>query len=956
MPRNFDLRVQQEMNKRFGVEPYIYVEIEWTDGTRVAYSDRQINSDANTLPDILSIGSFKTTQEVTGSSDSSSTSITLSDTNGHIKKLLDNHDIHLRPVKVYLGFQGVENKALMFSGVVNSPMKWDERARTLELDVYSELEGTQTGFTMDDGLFPSMLPKDLDQPWPLCFGETCDQPPVSLTSTLKGILGTGQGVPDPTLGERICQARHILCPDLPKDDPYTIKGGPAATIGTGSSSQGFKLTIAPATEDIVIPRTTFVPDQDCLTKRFNEICGLLFQIEEQDKYKKDTLTIIGGNKFPQGKEIGLRIGEVTLRGTMTGESFAVLSMTHPDDTRIENPVCKPIAASYKTTVFGHDVGDALPQTLADCDLPLTSVTEVLGGSGESWEYYGQFEKGNFIWLAPGAEVVLDDYANRINVVSLIPGTVTRVTAFQTIGDTKLLMNVPVGRYSVHETDYGDYEAIEVHIHKPLSSYEGEKWDDEIFVSVVSSVGPNAVDVIEYLTDKYTTYKIDPASFAAVHASLEKYPVGFRLTDRQNALDVIKKIAYQNRCSVFIRQDVMYLTYLSEEPTSLRTLGVSDILMGSFSFNHTTTEDLVTQSNQKWSFANEDFTFSLKHNIGKYGVHEQDYDYFAYNIHELVEKSATFWMIRNSNTWRLVEFKTTIKNLDLDVYDCVTIDIPQFPTTKVVITSTEYDVDSNSVTFKAWTPILSGSKTPYVWAWPASQEATTEFPLPEEVNTVGDGNNLVVVPPSGTTLEADQGASTRPATAGDRFPSDLDDVKPSVDCEGTSNPDLEDVLEPVIGEFNAYDNYVKAQKDSVAFPSGGSQAPSDNGCDKATEPCCEATKHGFSGEQECPYEIKLEYHFVNGVSYTTEVGGGLPDREVCLCGEPGPECDFDVMVECHQFIVKEEALNFYNNHQTKIVPANTETICGKKHLRSIDPDDRIFTSDNEERDSEECFPR
>jgi hypothetical protein len=72
---------------------------------------------------------------------------------------------------------------------------------------------------------------------------------------------------------------------------------------------------------------------------------------------------------------------------------------------------------------------------------------------------------------------------------------------------------------------------------------------------------------------------------------------------------------------------------------------------------------------------------------------KDHDYYTLNIYDNILKSATFWAIRDANIWKLVEFTTPLKHLALEVFDCVTLDLPDVAPApvKAVITAVKYDV-------------------------------------------------------------------------------------------------------------------------------------------------------------------------------------------------------------------------------------------------------------------------
>ena len=82
----------------------------------------------------------------------------------------------------------------------------------------------------------------------------------------------------------------------------------------------------------------------------------------------------------------------------------------------------------------------------------------------------------------------------------------------------------------------------------------------------SSVGPNTVDIMKYLIDTYTTLSYDNDSFNYCAEKLAAFPSNFALLETKNIIDVLRDIAFQCRCAIWISDDVFYMKYLPEEPT------------------------------------------------------------------------------------------------------------------------------------------------------------------------------------------------------------------------------------------------------------------------------------------------------------------------------------------------------------------------------------------------------
>jgi hypothetical protein len=924
MPRTFTTVMTDELNKQYGGESMLLLEVAWNGTTFHKYTDRKLNGAEVPEPRILQAGNFNSTTVINGGSDSKSVQVVLDDSDGVLRALIDDNDIHL--------FQGLPatESALMFEGVINSPLVWSEPERTLSFTVLSKREETEAGFTMEDGDFPYIPADQRGKAWPLVFGQVCNMEAVQVTALRKGFLAQGVGVPDPTLDERLCQANYLQCPLIPEEkktggivlrsDPI-LKGYQTyaewkqccdtwtAFLGGCSAINwdGRKVSMCGPVPFERKPPTRYIPDPQCVERKHQEICKILRDKELQESYVVNPFIVRGGENFPQGQKITIEIKDVRFEGVMTGESFLVSSTFHPALDDIDNPVCSEVPPAGWGWRYDEDYNNP-PTNIAECDAGGTNYQkDIRNGSAASWEYYESFEKGDFIWLPPGAEVRLTDESDLVHIVSLLPGVVNQVAAYRTYGDTALLTQLPTNLYTVHLEDYNGYQTTEIWLDKPLSEIEDVDWDDTLYVSFTSSVGPNPVDIITYLVGKYTDYTIDPTSFVAVGNYLTNYPSNFFIKERPNVMDLIGDIAYQARCAVFIRDNVVYITYLPAEPTSLKTLTESDILHGTFRFEHSRTESLETKHTISWSDGEAgvykddptDFEFILKHNVPKYGNFDASYDYYTYNIFELVEKSATFWMIRKANTWRYVEFETPMKHLDLDVFDCVTLDIVQFPTTKVVIESTAYNADSNTIKFRCWTPIRSGEDTPYYWAWPSQQAATAVFPLVSDASQEsGDGTGITVIPPTTHPLYGGYDPDVEyPATDGDRTPSDLDDSLPTLTCKVATGSEIADDIEPdvEIDEPLASANFQDKLASYDAGNAGGGGSGSDD--DESKGACGEEAW----GQSSCEYEVTVLYVSPATLTTTQTPTGNCKSAGPCKSAiNNGVVCTGPLWQMCHSF--------------------------------------------------------
>lgn len=912
--RVFPTAIRGGLSRRLGSEPVIVAEIEFVKGSPLAFSTAKLNGLDEPKPQIVSTGSLDSTTLATLSSDSQSTSIVLSDLDGTLKTLIDTNDISLGKVTFSLCFQGVpfSERAQLLQGVIFSPVVYSTINKTLSFSVVSTVSDSDVGFSMDDGDFPDIPEDQRGLAWPMIFGTVCAVKTLPLKPIFKGTLNEPLGAIDPTIPLRLCQAYKLQCPpvydpqfadkirelELARDQAYedlekamkdagqpmsgTQVGGRGITVNMRfwsaaqlalacmtAENRGFphgivlvdipgcltptfkKLAIAKEHEENITNalREATSRQNVCLEARQSQICKILTEREQQSPYVKSSVQILGGDKFPQGAVINIRIGSVKYIGIMTGTSFAILGVTHPSSLDVENPPCMDVDTGYATE--GIPSFDFPPTLVADCDSK-PELGEVLYGPGASWRYFFDFKAGAFIWLPSGTDVFLEESSTLTHIVSLIQGSVTQVAAYRTFGDAKILTEVDPSEYTVFIRDFGDYIITELQLNRRLSEIPDEKWDDELYVNFQSVVGPNPVNVIKYLIEKFTTYTWDPTSFAAVTTALAKYPVNFVLRERTSVTTLIREIVFQSRCAVTIRGDVVYLTYLPAEPASLRTLTAANILRDTFDTTTTRTEDLATKHIISWQQTeakaypdlNTEEVLSLRHNVGRYGSSETSYNYFSQNTFSTIEKSATFWLIRQSNSWVYAEFETTLANLDLDVYDCITVSYPGFVTTKCIIEEMNVDFDRFTIRFKCWTPFLAGTSVGYKWAWPANLAAGSLFPDPDYKDR-GDGLGKTVRPPVGHPLRQGYNLNTptRLSTDGDKNPSDLDDVFPTARCARATPAEFSADIAPTLPPFEAqaWSNFADAldgkggvvRSDRSGGPAGGGGGPRKkrkrNGC-------------------------------------------------------------------------------------------------------------------------------
>lgn len=764
--RNISAGSLAKLAENFATEPVNIIEIQWqVDGNYIAYADDtdlslQLNTGIMELGDLDAVLQLEggTVQEI---------SVSLDDTDGTLKEIINNNDIHKRPVRVYQWFKGLplSDKFLLFHGQINSPIVWKEADRTLSFSVVSKLEDKEIGFSPEEGQFDNLPWHLIGKPWPMCFGTVLDVPAVQVTEEPNGQLMEGLGFHDFTIQPQITAIRQVAASLDGLALYYGLAAGVAAFNGDEELEQQLEAQAAQFAVQAV--------------QTASQVPPLLETYFEQVATEKDSIRILNGNKFPQGTTLTLafeatRSGNpnavAKITGSFSGDIFTISKRIHPERANFPPKV-------WPAALF------------LSWDGPVTGAS----GSIATGEIIG--DSAGFFWADAGSRVYIDGHRPVEFVASIVPGTVLKVSAKRAVEGAEELFTVPESYYTVFTRNYGTIDAVIISLNRPLTSYFGEGWADEIYFSFVSDIGPNTVDILEYLIDLYTEYPVNTDSFNYVRDKVENYPSNFALLTRKNLIDTLQEISMRARCALWLT-DEFNIRYLPEEPDTVGTITESDIVPAqSLELHHTPTEDLVTKLTALWreSYAAEEPNkIILRHNVKKYGIQEREIDWYIYNNQELVLKSATFWLIRWANTWKRLKFSTPIKHLALETLDGVTLDFTQnyIANGPILgqIEEAKYNSADRAIDFSVWTPVKAGTMVAYDFAFPAAVDPEFQFPTVPEViagNAGGDGIG------AGARGQSSQGAGgvgdlgqdndlfdRGYSDKGDKFPSDVNDVAPA----------------------------------------------------------------------------------------------------------------------------------------------------------------------------------
>lgn len=777
MVRQINAAALDAIAKTRGLESIILVRVFWTDSDIITYSDRE-HLDVGVVGGILEVSNLDSVFNTLTGSASQNVTIKLNDTDGHIKQIFNNVDIHKRPVQILQWFDGLplSESFIIYEGMINSPIEWVEHERTLSFEVITQLEDVLTGFSVEDGDFIDVPQDFIGKAWPMPFGTVVNVPALRLDDIVTGALANDTGVPDPYLG---AQAGYSDC-----------QSGKQLAIAACLSSVGAKLQfegdlggagLAVFNKGVQYQQRA----QDMIrqvAQQSNRASQTYNGVKRDLEIRFDSshLTILNGSKFLQNIPVGVKIGQAHFFGVFNGDDFSVISKRGPypwetnqsGDSSAGSGGSDPVNIEYDKIDFLErglfDLGTTDDLGADDFVTPTDQdkIEDPCGphnlilpggcnkgdsnrGAQNSQTYHG------LLYIPAGSPVKPDTNYPIRYILSIIPGTlVLGVAAERSFVNrsagtlSKTLVGVPGDYFTISEQTFGSITALVLTLKQPLSSIEdipfrttpgahaSIDWSDEIYVTLQSPVGPNTVDIIQYIINRWAPhFAIDTASFNHVRTKVANYPSNFCLFDRKELFTILKEIAYQARCAVFLKNNTFYIKYLPEEDDPVETITETDVVWQSVQVGCTRTEDISTRITGTWKenyFQKLPHKIVLMNNLAKYGLHEKSIDFYIYTDFLCVQKSLAFITMRESNVWKTLKLKTFITKLKIESLDTVTFDfsrdwIANGPVNGL-IQKCNFDSDKLEIDLEVQLPILLGTITTYVNYHPSEADIN---PIQEE---------------------------------------------------------------------------------------------------------------------------------------------------------------------------------------------------------------------------------
>lgn len=676
-----------------GVEPVIVVRVYWGGSTYTNYSDRKFSNDA-LVGKLLQISGIEDIVDINQNASSVELTVMLDDTDGSIKAIYDNVDIHKTYVQILQWFKGIpfSDAFVIFEGEIASPITWSEGARTLTFNVMTKLESTEVGFAAEEGQF-TFFPADLaGQAWPVVFGSVNGVSLLPITDPASAVLASGFGIVDDEVWEAELQdLSDAISEALDKErEAYQLHLNNAFIAGA------FK------------PFGGSLPDDPDLAEQYDNAAQQFYAQANQYAEERIKLQLERQQKeleYDQQKALEFRVLPITSTNLPTG---------FPIRVEIGNYTANAL-------VIG---GQIILTALVEKPDPNMKIGTNAYGFGDKLDTYERQDRGQkFVWVDGGTAIKIFGLP-RYYIASLGLVNVINVWAQSKYGRSV----VPRNWYTVVPVNYNGMLATQIIFPTPITSYPGEWQDGDIQIDCTSAIPPNAVDIMLWAITTYSTLGYDVNSFNYVRARVNAFPMNFCLTERKNIVQFLQEIAFQARCAIWINDRKFFLRFLPEALAPVETLTDADIEVDSVTVTSTDTERLVTKFTAEWradSFQDKPCKIIFRYNIQKYGLHEETYDFYAYNQQACVEVAAQFWMIRKSSTWKYINCKALLHKLRIETFDPVQFSfaenlVANGPVTGIVEKAT-FNPDDDTIEISAWLPVRLGEMSEYQFAYPFDKQ-------------------------------------------------------------------------------------------------------------------------------------------------------------------------------------------------------------------------------------------
>lgn len=784
---------RQYLSQATGNDPIIVVGIEWMLGNIQWYATRSLDSGiGNFTANIIDLGSIRVQTKTDNTSTCGSVTVTFDDSDGQMKSYIDNEIIEKAPAWIYLGFVGMApaDYVLLFQGVTVGPAKWSEGVRHVTFDLELVVDSHELGYSATIQDFKDINPEAQGIPWPIIFGTCAHVPALHIRRHAEGRLQ--------------CSCRFYV------EKPYTVnQNSNDLTLTDNPDVFSFLLDANPLKNVLYIENGENFPQGVPVQIMIDDVVfqgrflGTSFIVEKSNLPKYSDISIDHRGSDNDAKNYNVLWIKADSSGTIPNISNSYCYFYAPNKIEWYNkcikqdgakcwfryPFVSPMSLKPKLMNFGDSITsvygiskNGMAQDIAGMiyeaklkmkwrramkgKLPfgtlITQIKNLVSRASCWWTAYA--DASVRLWNEMDPDIYI---ASLLTMKSITAVFGKRTVEGQDGKTRKIFVQIPESYYQiqyasnfpVHSEEPGapDFYPTGVLFFKPLCDYPGQNWDDEIWVSGTSSIGPNPIDILQWVFTKFSNLAIDFGSFAEAKSRTNALKANFAIFEKRSALKFAEDVSLQCRCGLVLDSGAAKLVYLPLPPATVASFDESYIEMKSLEMSCTPTQDVITKLVASWSESYRDkhrlaevrelLTREFEHilsslikedrrtrsdtrylvyrnNIGLYGLHTREVSCFIFNDEDSIAKFLSFWGYRWSNSWRLAKINVPLMGAMLQPYDGVVIQFTQDYITQGlsavlgVVDSVELNYHELSVSLTLWLPVVIGTDfINSLGAWP-----------------------------------------------------------------------------------------------------------------------------------------------------------------------------------------------------------------------------------------------
>jgi hypothetical protein len=596
------------------------------------FADKDIYDDKGNIlipGKILSISEISSAVDFSSNASSSQVTIVIDDTDNNILETLKSANIHKRPASVYIYYEGMQLADMIpvFEGEIVSDFRWSEKDKTVTFNFLSHIEEREVGYSPEQGYIQDLPLEMIGRSWPFGFGDIVKYPCIRINYTPTAVLIDPFGIHDYSLDSELQRLDEIK-----------------------KSYKGLIELYAKAALEAYFSGLNDIGDQ--MTNLLNEVITQMNQVNTDT----DNLAQILQEQILYEHGLNANDGRPAFVDVLTDVPVKLTGLFQIGEIVVS--------------------GSLLPGDQRTGKLKVEKITHPIPGQPSWGSNYFPPQKQDFVFVNAGTTVkFLGRYPLRY-LVNTLGGSVQGVFAYRQFEGLRRLAPVPHKYYTVISvrtvppgvvTTYPNFHALVVELTQPLSTLKDQGWDDELYVSYKSSVGPKLRDIIKFLITYYTHYRIDSKSLAKI----PNLNCSFVLPDQKDVMSVLKEICFQCNIAIWTSDNTFFFLYLPQFYFSRMYVKLDDIIKDSVEISISPTEDIITKMRGSWRYNYEYDTrnyVAIRYHDDIFGVHGLDIDYYCFSDPDSVIRSIEFWLYRKGNVWKRIKLTLPIRFIQLDIYD------------------------------------------------------------------------------------------------------------------------------------------------------------------------------------------------------------------------------------------------------------------------------------------------